>query len=106
MFAIDASRVPTRKAGDRISGTRGDWGSYNTRQPLEAAVGLLHFAMPGDLQALQSAMPSRATNHSPFLEGLNADFAKLRNDRRAWAEEQSEREAWDATLADDLTEGT
>jgi hypothetical protein len=37
-----------------------------------------------------------------FLEGLNADFAALRNDRRAWAEEQSERAAWDATLADDL----
>lgn len=37
-----------------------------------------------------------------FLEGLNADFAALRKDRRAWAEEQSERTAWDATIADDL----
>jgi hypothetical protein len=37
-----------------------------------------------------------------FLEGLNADFAALRSDRRAWAEEQSERAAWDATVADDL----
>ncbi len=37
-----------------------------------------------------------------FLEGLNADFAALRSDRRAWAEEQSERAAWDATTADDL----
>ncbi len=37
-----------------------------------------------------------------FLEGLNADFAALRNDRRAWAEEQSERAAWDATMADGL----
>jgi hypothetical protein len=37
-----------------------------------------------------------------FLEGVNADFAALRDDRRAWAEEQSDRDAWDATLADDL----
>jgi len=37
-----------------------------------------------------------------FLEGLNADFAALRNNRQAWAEEQAERAAWDATLADDL----
>jgi hypothetical protein len=37
-----------------------------------------------------------------FLEGLNADFAALRSDRRAWAEEQAERAAWDATMADDL----
>jgi hypothetical protein len=39
---------------------------------------------------------------STFLEGLNADFTALRKDRRAWAEEQAERKAWDATLADDL----
>ena len=37
-----------------------------------------------------------------FLEGLNADFAALRGDRRTWAEEQAERGVWDATLADDL----
>jgi hypothetical protein len=37
-----------------------------------------------------------------FLEGLNTDFAALRSDRRAWAEEQSERAAWDDTVADDL----
>ncbi len=39
-----------------------------------------------------------------FLEGINADFAALRADRRAWADEQSERAAWDATMADDLKE--
>ncbi|AGA31654.1 hypothetical protein [Singulisphaera acidiphila] len=37
-----------------------------------------------------------------FLEGLNADFAALRENAEAWAEEQQEREAWDATLADGL----
>jgi hypothetical protein len=43
-----------------------------------------------------------AYRRQAFLEGVNADFAALRDDRRAWAEEQSERAAWDATLADDL----
>jgi hypothetical protein len=37
-----------------------------------------------------------------FLEGLNADFAALRNNRAAWEEELAERTAWDATIADDL----
>ena len=37
-----------------------------------------------------------------FLKGLNADFAALRSDANAWADEQAERAAWDATLADDL----
>lgn len=39
-----------------------------------------------------------------FLEGVNADFAKLRDDRHAWADEQAERQQWNATLADDLAE--
>jgi hypothetical protein len=37
-----------------------------------------------------------------FLMGLNADFAKMRNNREAWKAELAEREAWDATLADGL----
>ncbi|WP_254054095.1 hypothetical protein [Singulisphaera sp. GP187] len=37
-----------------------------------------------------------------FLEGLNADFAALREDPAAWVEEQKERAVWDATLADGL----
>lgn len=37
-----------------------------------------------------------------FLEGLNADFAALRSDPAAWADEDAERRAWDATLADGL----
>jgi predicted transcriptional regulator len=39
-----------------------------------------------------------------FLEGLSADFAALRNNPKAWQEEQEERAAWDATLADGLEE--
>ncbi len=35
-----------------------------------------------------------------FLDGLNADFAALRGNPKAWQEEQKERTAWDATLTD------
>jgi hypothetical protein len=37
-----------------------------------------------------------------FLEALNEDFSALRKDPAAWASEQDERAAWDATLADGL----
>lgn len=37
-----------------------------------------------------------------FLEGCNADFAALRADPKAWAEELAERALWDSTLMDDL----
>jgi hypothetical protein len=43
-----------------------------------------------------------AYRRQTFLEGLNADFADLRKDGNAWAEEQAERAAWDATSADGL----
>jgi hypothetical protein len=39
-----------------------------------------------------------------FLEGVNADFADLRNDPTAWQEELAERATWDCTLADGLNE--
>ncbi len=35
-----------------------------------------------------------------FLEGLADDFARLQADRKAWADEQTERRVWDQTLAD------
>ena len=37
-----------------------------------------------------------------FLDGLNADFAALRQNKAAWKEELTERDSWDATLADGL----
>jgi predicted transcriptional regulator len=37
-----------------------------------------------------------------FLEGLNADFARLRANHPAWDEEREERSVWDATSADGL----
>lgn len=39
-----------------------------------------------------------------FLEDLNAGFAALRNDPEAWREELEEREEWDRTLTDGLSD--
>lgn len=39
-----------------------------------------------------------------FLSGLAEDFEALKVRERAWAEESEEREAWDSTLEDDLTD--
>jgi len=39
-----------------------------------------------------------------FLEESNRAFAVLRADPKKWKAEQQEREEWDATVADDLTE--
>lgn len=35
-----------------------------------------------------------------FLEGLQSDFAALRNDVEGWKAEEEERTAWDVTLMD------
>ncbi len=37
-----------------------------------------------------------------FLDAVNAGYAALRADPQAWADEQAERAAWDATLMDGL----
>lgn len=37
-----------------------------------------------------------------FMEAVNAEFAALRSDPKAWKGEAKERAAWDATLADGL----
>lgn len=37
-----------------------------------------------------------------FLERLNADFSRLKRNKKAWKEELRERALWDATLSDGL----
>lgn len=39
-----------------------------------------------------------------FLDAANASFAALRADPDAWREDQSERDLWEGTLADGLTD--
>jgi predicted DNA-binding protein len=39
-----------------------------------------------------------------FFKEVNAAFAALRADKKAWAEEEEERATWEATLSDGLEE--
>jgi predicted transcriptional regulator len=43
-----------------------------------------------------------ALERQEFARAFQDDFARLREDRAAWDEEESERELWDATLSDGL----
>jgi hypothetical protein len=43
-----------------------------------------------------------ALRRQRFLEQVNAAYASLRADPRAWKAVEAEREAWDVTLADGL----
>jgi hypothetical protein len=43
-----------------------------------------------------------ALRRQRFLETVNAAYAALRADPRGWADVETERAAWDATLADGL----
>jgi len=43
-----------------------------------------------------------ALRRQRFLEQAANDFARLRKDKKAWAEELAERKAWDKTLKDGL----
>ena len=39
-----------------------------------------------------------------FFARADAAYRRLKKDREAWCEELAEREQWDSTLADDLSE--
>lgn len=51
-------------------------------------------------QILEQAIDERYRKW--MLERLAEDYARLRADPKAWAEELKERELWDCTLADGL----
>lgn len=40
-----------------------------------------------------------------FLDWVNAAYTSLRDDSKAWKEEQAERILWDKTLTDGLKDG-
>lgn len=51
------------------------------------------------------AVLDKAIDHyqrDKFLDEVNASYAALRKDPKAWKEEQAERALWDKTLADGL----
>ena len=68
--------------------------AHHTLQELAAQTGT----------SMQSVLEKALTEYQRkcFLEGLNADFAALRHNPKAWREELEERALWDSTLADGL----
>ena len=67
-------------------------GTHATLKELAQRSGL---SMP---QLLDAAV--EAYRRQCFLEEVNRAYGALRGDAEGWAEEQAERSAWDATLAD------
>jgi hypothetical protein len=51
-------------------------------------------------EALSRAV--EAYRREVFLDGLASDFAALRGNAKAWADERNEREAWNQTIRDGL----
>jgi DNA-binding PadR family transcriptional regulator len=49
-------------------------------------------------QVLDEALDRLEREH--LLDALNAGYVRLRENPAAWADEQAERQLWDATLAD------
>lgn len=58
-------------------------------------------------QSLQDALDRAIEDlrRRVYLEGLNADYAALREDSSVWAAFQKEAAEWDATNEDGLEEG-
>jgi hypothetical protein len=54
------------------------------------------------LNVEREARTAKARERQAFLKGVNADFAALRRDPKAWAEELAEQESLDGTLMDGL----
>lgn len=55
-------------------------------------------------QSIQSVLADAVEwyRRERFLTQCNADYARLRRDKEAWAEELGERAAWETTLMDGL----
>lgn len=55
-------------------------------------------------ESMQSLLDKAVADYrrKKFLEGLAADYAALRSDSEAWADELAERKSWEATLMDGL----
>lgn len=53
---------------------------------------------------MESSRPMEIFRRQRFLEESNRAFAALRSDPDQWQAELTEREAWSATIVDDLEE--
>jgi hypothetical protein len=57
-------------------------------------------------QSMQAVLDSAIERYrrESFLRGANADFAALNADAKAWKQELRDRELWETTLADGISE--
>lgn len=74
-----------------------------TRLPQETLAVIRQIARE-DGETLQAVLVQavEAYRRARMIQRLNDDFARLKTDPAAWAQEVAELEAWDATLSDDL----
>jgi predicted transcriptional regulator len=63
---------------------------------------LLHTLASQDNTSMQTIVEQAVEHYRKqrFLEGLSADFSKLREDNESWQDELQERQLWDATIGD------
>lgn len=56
-------------------------------------------------QSMQSVLDRAIERYrrDRFLRAANADFAALKQDRKAWKQEFGERELWETTVADGIS---
>jgi hypothetical protein len=106
MYAL-SGRIEVFRSSSAMGKTRErGTGSLTVRISRTAHATLRELAARADesmTEVLEKAIEAYRRNQ--FLNDLNASFEALRADPAAWADEQREREAWDATLADDLEAG-
>ena len=77
---------------------------YTTIRISEAARDTLRTLAEQAKRQMQSVLEDavEALRRQRFLEQVNAAYASLRADPKAWRAVEAEREAWDVTLADGL----
>ena len=70
----------------------------------EATRGVLRALAGAEGQPMQAVLARAVEEYRlrRFLEGVNAAYATLRRDERAWAGVEAERRAWEGVVADGL----
>ena len=78
--------------------------AYGTTRISAAAHGILRELSQTEGKPMLALLDEavEALRRQRFLESVNAAYATLRADRKAWDAVEAERRAWDATLADGL----
>jgi hypothetical protein len=105
--------LPVNRAGPRRSdrtsalGRTERTGTGNMVRLSESSYALLQMTANQEQLTLQAVLDEAIRDHNrhKFFERASADYAALRRDAVAWAEELKEREEWDTTLMDGIDRG-